>query len=269
MTMAALGYRLIVVAALITPTTWESQAKANESVLYLLQNKRCPQCQLADVDLVHVDLRDADLTGAGLQRANLGQARLDGANLSGADLSFTSLRGASLRGANLEGAKLYGTDLREADLAGAVLDANALEEAHWSGAKGMQPQAQSHATLHNAGVTAAESDRWIQAEDLFGLAISKQPNAAESWVARGIAREKLGKRQLAIQDFTYASSLYAGDGATAKAEQLEEAATSLQDKVHQKQSGNGVGSALLGSLLSTSQALLPLAMKLFAPAVGF
>ena len=267
--MAALGYRLILVAALLTPTTWELQARANESLLYLLQNKRCPQCRLADVDLVHVDLRDADLSGAGLERANLGQSRLDGANLSGADLSFTSLQGASLRGAKLLGAKLYGTDLRDADLTGAVLDADALEQAHWNGAKGMQLQTQSHAALHNAGVSAAENDRWRQAEDLFGLAILKKPNAAESWVARGIAREKLGKRQLAVQDFTYASNIFAGVGATTQAEQLQAAATSLQDKAHNRQSGNGMGSALLGGLLSTSQALLPIAMKLFMPAVGF
>lgn len=150
-----------------------------------------------------------------------------------------------------------------------MLDANALEEAHWSGAKGIHPQAQSHAALHNAGVSAAENDRWNQSEDLFGLAISRQPDAAESWVARGIAREKLGKRRLAIQDFTYASNLYASKGATVQADQLQAAATSLQDDVNNRQSGNGMGSALLGGLLSTSQTLLPLALKLFMPAVGF
>ena len=133
----------------------------------------------------------------------------------------------------------------------------------------MQPQAQSHAALHNAGVTAAERERWNDAEELFGLAIRKQPSTPESWVARGISREKLGKRELAIQDFTYASSLYSNEGATAQAKQLRAAAASLQDKVHNKPSGNGVGSALLGGLVSTSQALLPLAMKLFAPMVGF
>ena len=243
-------------------------ARADDLIL-LLQQRSCPNCRLADVDLVHADLRDADLQRVQLQRANLGQARLDGADLSGADLSFTSMRGASLRGAKLRGAKLFGTDLRDADLTGAMLDANALEEAHWSGAKGMHPQAQSHAALHNAGVSAAESDRWNQSEDLFGLAISRQPNAAESWVARGIAREKLGKRQLAIQDFTYASNLYARKGATVQADQLQTAATSLQDDVNNRQSGNGMGSALLGGLLSTSQTLIPLAMKLFMPAVGF
>ena len=123
-----------------------STARADDLTV-LLQQGNCPECRLADADLVHADLRDADLQRAQLQRANLGQARLDGADLSGANLSFTSMQGASIRGAKLHGAKLYGTDLRDADLTGALLDPNALEEAHWSGAKGMQPQAQSHACL--------------------------------------------------------------------------------------------------------------------------
>ena len=254
---------LLLTLLLAAPLT----ARAND-LIFLLQHRKCPDCRLEDVDLVHADLRDADLQQAQLQRANLGQADLDGANLNGADLTFTSLQGASLRGANLQGAKLYGTDLRDADLTGAVMDANALEEAHWSGAKGMQLQAQSHASLHNAGVSTAEKNRWDQAENLFGMAIRKKPNAAESWIARGIAREKLGKRVLAIQDFTYASNLYALEGRTDQANQLQVAATSLREKGNNEESGNGVGSALLGSLLSTSQALLPLAMKLFIPAAG-
>ena len=266
--MAARGYHLILVVALFSPTAWDSQAKANESLLELLQNKRCPQCQLADVDLVHADLRDADLSKAGLQRANLSRARLDGADLSGANLSFTSLQGASLRGAQLKGAKLYSTDLRDADLTGAILDSNALEEAHWSGARGMQPQAQSHAALHNAGVTAAESDRWNEAEDLFGLAIRKQPSTPESWVARGISREKLGKRVLAMQDLSYASRLYGEAGSEQIAKQLEEAAASLKEKEGKQISGNGAGSAVLNGLVNTSKALLPLAMKLFSPGLG-
>jgi len=242
--------------------------KGDAAVIQLLQTQQCRGCGLADADLVHAQLRDADLESAKLQRANLSQAQLDGANLRNADLSFTSLQGASLRGADLSGSRLVGTDLRDADLTGSVLDTNALEQAHWNGAKGMQPQAQSHAALHNAGVTAAENDRWAQAEDLFGLAIRKQPDAAESWVARGIAREQLGKRQLAIQDFNYAASLFKTAGAMEPANQLMAAADALADKTSNNPGGNGVGSALLNGLLSTSKALLPLAMKLFMPATG-
>ena len=73
-------------------------AQADDLIL-LLQQRSCPNCRLADVDLVYADLRDANLQRVQLQRASLGQARLDGADLSGADLSFTSMRGASLMGA--------------------------------------------------------------------------------------------------------------------------------------------------------------------------
>ena len=96
--MADLKQRLVLVAALLSPWILTPQAQAYEELILLLQDKRCPQCRLADVDLVHADLRDADLSGAELQRANLSQAKLDGADLSGADLRFTSLQGASLRG---------------------------------------------------------------------------------------------------------------------------------------------------------------------------
>jgi tetratricopeptide (TPR) repeat protein len=261
--------RLWLTFALISSTASAPAApRGDAALIQLLQTQGCRQCQLAEVNLVHAQLQDADLEGAKLQRANLSQARLDGANLRGADLSFTSLHGASLRGANLQGAKLVGTDLREVDLTDARFDPNALEQAHWSGAIALQATTQSYAALHNSGVVASESDRWSDAEELFGLAILQQPQSAESWVARGIARERLGKRPLAIQDFSYASRLYAENGANEAAEQLTIAAVSLQDKTGKKPSGNGAGSAALNGLLSTSQTLLPIAMKLFLPALG-
>ena len=147
-----------------------------DDLIVLLEARSCPNCKLADADLVHADLRDADLKGAQLQRANLSKARLDGADLNGSDLSFTSLQGASLRGADLRGASFYGTDLRNADLNGALVDANALDKAHWSGATGLPRKMQSHAALHNAGVTAAEGGRWQDAEQLFANAIARKPD---------------------------------------------------------------------------------------------
>jgi len=239
-----------------------------DDVIVLLEAGSCPSCKLADADLTHAELRDANLKGAQLQRANLSRARLDGADLSGSDLSFTSLQGASLRGANLRGANLYGTDLRDADLSGVQLDANALEMAHWSGATGLPAKAQSHAALHNAGVTAAEGGRWKTAEQLFAKAIARQPDTAESWIARGISREKLGKRQLAMQDFSYAGSLYETEGDTQTAKQLKEAAAALEERITKPEGGNGAGSAVLNTLISTSKALIPLASKLFMPALG-
>ena len=70
-----------------------------EDLILLLEERHCPNCQLADSDLVHADLRNANLKGAQLQRANLSHVLLDGADLNGSDLRFTSLQGASLRGA--------------------------------------------------------------------------------------------------------------------------------------------------------------------------
>ena len=183
--MAARGYHLILVAALITPTTWVSEAKANESLLELLQNKRCPQCRLADVDLVHVDLRDADLSGE-VYSANLGKPV--GWRQSERRQSQLQTFVARLRGTNLTKAKLLGTDLRETDLSGAQLDVNALDQAHWLGSQGIPSQGRSHAAIHNAGVTAAQEGRWAQAEKLFSAAIHRGPNQALSWVARGISR---------------------------------------------------------------------------------
>ena len=267
--MAVLGNRLIVIAGLMLPLACQQSAKADQDLMTLLGSKQCPNCRLADADLVHADLKDSNLSNAQLQRANLSRASLDGADLSEADLSFTSLQGASLRGANLKGAKLYGTDFRESDLTGAQLDVNALVEAHWRGAKGITAEAQSHAALHNAGVSAAEAGRWNQAEDLFSKAITKEPHIAESWVARAIAREKLGKRQLAIQDFSYAGKLFESKGSLIPARQLQTAAVSLKEKANKSTTGNGTGSVLLSGLISTSKALLPIAMKLFMPTIGF
>ena len=158
--------------------------------------------------------------------------------------------------------------MRDSDLSGAQLDANALEQAHWSGATGLPAKAQSNAALHNAGVMAAESGRWKAVEELFGIAIKRQPGTAESWIARGITREKLGKRQLAMQDFSYASTLYDKEGDSQKAEQLKAAAKALKEHITKPEGGNGIGSAVLNGLISTTQALIPLASKLFMPALG-
>ncbi|EAQ70495.1 pentapeptide repeats family protein [Synechococcus sp. RS9909] len=250
-----------------------AHAADTEAVLLVLQQRSCPGCKLQDADLVHADLRDADLSGAQLQRANLGQARLDGADLRGADLSFTSLRSASLRGANLEGARLYGTDLRGSDLSGVRLDQNALEEAHWQGAQGIAGGVQSHASLHNAGVEAAQAGRWQNAEDLFGEAIKQEPTQSLSWIARGIARAQLVKDDLAAADFRYAASLLQQNGNQAWAEQLQAAANNVSQRRHHQDTppaSNGIGSGFLSGMLGTMRMLAPLAIKAFAPmGMGF
>ena len=246
------------------PQAWSADAN---DLVRVLQNGRCARCRLADADLVHADLRDADLKGAALQRANLGQARLDGANLKGADLSFTSLNGASLRGADLRGSRLYGTDLRNSDLSGAQLDPGSLEQSHWQGAQGISQGVRSHASLHNAGVTAAKSGQWKQAEKLFSAAIVAEPNEPLSWVARGLSRGELGDTNGASRDLAHAGKLFGEQGDEEKKIQLKEASqkatTTLADPV--LKGGNGVGTQLLSGVLSTAQALAPIALRALSP----
>jgi uncharacterized protein YjbI with pentapeptide repeats len=234
----------------------------------LLEQRRCVGCQLADADLVHANLRDADLSGSNLRRANLGQAQLDGARFAGADLSFTSLQGASLRGADLRGARLEGTDLRQSDLSGALLDPGALGASHWKQARGLAPEVLSYPELHNAGVEEALAGRQPQAEQLFSEAIRREPEAAISWVARGITRSEQGQSQMAAQDFTYAASLYEQGGDATQAKALRDAAQALQTPAGRPKGGNGIGGALLSGAAGLASSLAPLAMKFLVPALG-
>ena len=259
-----LGFALIAsVFGFASPAT----AGDEQDLIRLLESRHCPTCQLNDVDLTHADLRNADLNGAYLQRANLSQAQLDGADLSGSDLSFTSLQGASLRGTDLRNSRLIGTDLRRTDLTGAQLDPNALNQSHWDGARGVTKGARSHPGLHNAGVDAAQGGRWSEAEQLFNAAIQANPDEPLSWVARGLCRGEQGKDDLASRDLAHAGKLFADQGDTIKADQLEEASRRVYNSPNNpdSSSGNGVGSAFLHGALSAAQAIAPIALKALKP----
>ena len=236
-----------------------------EALVRLLESGRCRGCQLSDADLVLANLRDADLRGAQLQRANLSQAQLDGANLGGANLQFTSLVGASLRGADLRGALLAGSDLRQADLTGALLDPSALANAHWQQAKGIANAQLSYGQLHNAGVQAHQAGDAPAAESWFSEAIRRQPEAAVSWVARGISRGQQGKDDLAANDFRYAATLYDHQGEAPIAKQLRDAANRLTQPAAKEASANGMGSQFLGAAGAVLRLLGPLAAKALLP----
>ena len=245
-------------------------ARADDLIM-LLEARSCPNCKLADADLVHADLGDAELKAADLKRANLSRARLDGADLREADLRFSSLKGASLRGSDLRGARLDGTDLRQADLSGALINPGALDLSHWLGAMGITPGLRSPASLHNAGVDEANAGRWPQAERLFGEAIQADPEQAMSWVARGLSRGQQGNETKAAQDLLHAADLLDRQGAPEQSEQIRQAVAKLQaDESNGSKSGNGLGSALLGGTVSTLSALAPLALKTLVPGgIGF
>ena len=236
-------------------------ARADDLIM-LLEARACPNCTLADADLMHADLRDANLNAADLRRANLSRARLDGADLRDADLRFSSLKGASLRGGDLRGARLDGTDLRQADLSGALIKPGALDRSHWLGAMGINQGQRSPASLHNAGVEEANAGRWPQAERLFGEAIQADPEQTMSWIARGLSRGQQGNETKAAQDLLHAADLLDRQGAPEQSEQIRQAVAKLQaDEGNGSKSGNGLGSALLGGAISTLSALAPLALK--------
>lgn len=250
---------------LVTSTTLAASAGTPEAVLQLLDQKRCRECQLQQADLVHAQLVQADLSKAQLQRANLSGASLDGASLAGADLSNASLNGASLRGADLRGSRLLGSDLRDSDLSGALLDPGALSTAHWQGARGIGAGALSYSELHNAGAAAAQAGRHPEAETWFNEAIRRNPEAAISWLARGLSRSEQGKQVPAANDLAYAGQLYGAMGETAVAEELNQASQVLLKKPKGAKGGNGAGSALLSGAASVFKLLAPIAMKAFMP----
>ena len=64
------------VLLLLTVLLGASLSARADDLIVLLKARSCPNCKLADADLVHTDLRDADLKAADLQRANLSRARL-------------------------------------------------------------------------------------------------------------------------------------------------------------------------------------------------
>ncbi|WP_041375259.1 pentapeptide repeat-containing protein [Prochlorococcus marinus] len=233
-------------------------------LVQLLETGTCMSCSLEDADLMHADLRGNNLEKAKLQRADLGRAQLDGANLSGADLSFATLRHASLRGADLRGATLTGTDLIGADLSGAKLDENGLSSSHWKGAKGVQAVASDYASLHNAGVEEALQGRYPEAEDYFNKALMRRPDAAITWVARGICRAEQANRNMASRDFAYAAELFEQQEQPELAQQMREGAERVKKNPTQR-GGNGMGGALLSGAAGLFQQLLPLAAKYFSP----
>ena len=240
-----------------------------DDLIVLLEAGSCPNCTLADADLVHADLRDANLNAADLRRANLSRARLDGADLREADLRFSTLQGASLRSADLRGAQLHGTDLRRADLTSALVDKHALEQSHWVGAKGVAQGARSHAGIHNAGVEAAQAERWSEAEQLFSAAINAEPKEPLSWVARGLSRDEQGKDDLASRDYAHAGQLFADQGERDKADQLMKASRRVYEKPNKAltPNGNGIGSALISGALSAIQVIAPIAIKALTPII--
>ena len=90
-----------------------------------------------------------------------------------------------------------------------------------------------------------------------------------SWVARGLSRSEQGKINLASGDFAFAGRLFAIQGDTTKADQLNEASKLVYDiqKKSNDPSSNGVNQGLIVGVLSTVQALAPFTVKALLPMI--
>ncbi len=118
--------------------SYMASIKIFDSRKVLISSKKCPYCNLADVDLSNLNLDEADLSYANLKgsnihhtslkKANMANAFLNGAQLTYANLSGVSLLDASLNAdsdlnlpaATLTGAYLKNANLQGADLGGAI-----------------------------------------------------------------------------------------------------------------------------------------------------
>lgn len=254
---------LVIVLALLGGI--KSAHAGDLEIVRLLDELECPKCDLRKSDLIQASLEGANLQGANLERANLSGANLDGANLSNTNLTLVSLNGASLRGANLIGANLYGADLRRADLDGAKIDSAGLQKAHWKHATGIQGSILKYADLHNAGVSSTAERRWQDAERWFSEAIQRKPDAAISWLGRGLTRAESGNLISAAQDIKHASRLYSELGDTEFAGRLHDLSDSLVHQPQKQRGGNGAGITAISGAVSVLKLIAPFAMKALVP----
>lgn len=234
----------------------------DQALMRLLATGECRRCDLRDADLVHANLQGANLEGAILQGANLSRANLSWANLQGADLRQASMVGANLKGALLMRSRFEGADLREADLQEAQVQPIALRQAHLDGARHLPQGSRTAADYHNQGTEAYEAGQYVLAEGLFSQAISNDPVVAQSWIARSMARTRLGDIEGATSDLSYALQLSENSGNTQGARELSQALNQLREQHNPSSKGKmNNATAAIGSLLKI---LAPLAMKAFS-----
>ena len=133
--------------------------KIFDSKKILVSSKKCPNCNLAGVDLSNLNLDGADLSSADLVGASLHDA-----SLKGSDMSNASFAGANLTNVNLSGASLYNAFLNgntDQELGAAILTGSYLKNANLAGANlgGTDfSNASFYSGAYNAGGCAQDPD---------------------------------------------------------------------------------------------------------------
>ncbi|MGB3236855.1 MAG: pentapeptide repeat-containing protein [Geitlerinemataceae cyanobacterium] len=183
-----------------------------EHMRQLLSTKSCPGCDLSSAGLVFSNLAGANLSGANLVRANLSQSDLTGADLSNANLVGASLSSANLAGANLAGANLASADLRGAYLMGANLEDADLSNANLQGAVGIPVYAVAKEDLLAWGNEEAGRGNFENAISYYNEALSLDPEYAQAYLSRSVARNRMSDKTGALADAQLASELYFVEG---------------------------------------------------------
>lgn len=174
----------------------------------LLNTKDCSRCDLNRAGLVYARLMGVNLSEASLIQANLSHSNLSAANLSQAQLTGAVLFGADLTGADLSGANLQGADLRETILTGVNLTGANIEGAIFLGAVGIPAEIGTSDNYYRWGMQEAERGNFRGALNNYNQALDLEPDFAHAYLARSIARFRLGDRAGALTDAQYADQLY-------------------------------------------------------------
>ncbi len=225
-----------------------------EQTQQLLTTNECSGCELSKAGLVYAQLLGADLTKANLIQANLSHANLSAANLSQAQLNGAVLFGADLSGADLSGANLQGVDLREANLTNAKLEGANIEGANFLGAVGIPAELATVKNYYLWGMAEAQRGNFRGAIANYNQALSQDPDFANAYLARSIARFRLGDQAGALSDAQYADELYLkqnserGHQAASQFAMGIQAAQEAYDERQRAGSSGGVGGNILNVL---------------------
>jgi uncharacterized protein YjbI with pentapeptide repeats len=231
-----------------------ARAENLQQTQQLLSSNECPKCDLNRAGLVYAQLTGANLTAASLIQSNLSHANLGSAKLNQAQLNGAVLFGADLTGADLSGANLQGADLREAILTNANLQGANLDGANLVGAVGVPAQIATSDNLYRWGMQEAVRGDFRGAVSYYNQALNQKPDFAHAYMARSIARLRLGDRSGALTDAQEADKLYTAQNNQQGHQIASQFATGIQDaekayiKQQEAENGGGTGGNILNVL---------------------
>jgi uncharacterized protein YjbI with pentapeptide repeats len=232
------------------------RAENSSHLSQLLSTNACAKCNLVNAGLVLSELSGADLKQANLVGANLSQARLTGADLRGANLTGASLNGADLTGADLTGAILNSTDLRDSFLGGANLTGVNLQSAYLQGAVGLAGSAGTADDFAKWGYGEWQKNNYRGAIEHFTQAIRLNPEMANAYFGRAMARYRLQDDAGATADALKAEQLYKQRGDIRSATNAANLAKTIDLANHPSQPSQGGGGSFVDVITGLGGMLL-------------